>query len=196
MPDEPPPSPARLEYATPAPKRRTPFYLALAFAAVAIFAMVSNLTSTGRPRAVANRVKCASNLRQIGQAILIYSNDHNGQYPDDFQTLLLTTDITSECFVCPSSNDVLATGPTTQAIANNLTTGGHLSYMYLGKGMNTRTISADTVVAYEPLSNHGNDGSNVLFGDGHVEFLLAPAIKAMETAMKAKSGPVTLPSTP
>jgi len=28
-----------------------------------------------------NRVKCASNLRQIGQAILLYSNDNKGAYP-------------------------------------------------------------------------------------------------------------------
>ena len=28
-----------------------------------------------------NRVKCASNLRQIGQAILLYSNDNRGGYP-------------------------------------------------------------------------------------------------------------------
>src|SRR4051812_7535519 len=28
-----------------------------------------------------NRVKCASNLRQIGQAILLYSNDNRGHYP-------------------------------------------------------------------------------------------------------------------
>ncbi len=28
-----------------------------------------------------NRVKCASNLRQIGQAMLLYSNDNRGHYP-------------------------------------------------------------------------------------------------------------------
>jgi len=28
-----------------------------------------------------NRVRCASNLRQIGQAILLYSNDNKGAYP-------------------------------------------------------------------------------------------------------------------
>ena len=59
------------------------------------------------------------------------------------------------------------------------------SYIYLGKGMNARTVSADTVVAYEPLSNHENDGSNVLFGDGRVKFILSPAIKAMEAKLKA-----------
>jgi len=29
----------------------------------------------------ANRIKCSSNLRQIGQAQLIYANDNKGQYP-------------------------------------------------------------------------------------------------------------------
>jgi prepilin-type N-terminal cleavage/methylation domain-containing protein/prepilin-type processing-associated H-X9-DG protein len=39
------------------------------------------LPSLNRARETANRVKCASNLRQIGQAILLYSNDNKGQYP-------------------------------------------------------------------------------------------------------------------
>jgi len=30
---------------------------------------------------IANRVRCASNLRQIGQAILLYSNENRGAYP-------------------------------------------------------------------------------------------------------------------
>src|SRR5438105_1544867 len=32
-------------------------------------------------RETANRVKCASNLRQIGQALLLYANDNHGEYP-------------------------------------------------------------------------------------------------------------------
>ena len=39
------------------------------------------LPSLNRARETANRVKCASNLRQIGQALLIYSNDAKGPYP-------------------------------------------------------------------------------------------------------------------
>src|SRR5215813_9248073 len=44
------------------------------------------LPSLNRARETANRVKCASNLRQIGQAILLYSNDNKGAYPRTMAT--------------------------------------------------------------------------------------------------------------
>src|SRR5439155_4844755 len=34
-----------------------------------------------RAQEMANRVRCASNLRQIGQAMLLYSNENRGAYP-------------------------------------------------------------------------------------------------------------------
>jgi prepilin-type N-terminal cleavage/methylation domain-containing protein/prepilin-type processing-associated H-X9-DG protein len=39
------------------------------------------LPSLNKARETANRVKCASNLRQIGQAILLYGNDNHQNYP-------------------------------------------------------------------------------------------------------------------
>jgi prepilin-type N-terminal cleavage/methylation domain-containing protein len=39
------------------------------------------LPSLNRARETANRVKCASNLRQIGLAIMQYSNDNKGPFP-------------------------------------------------------------------------------------------------------------------
>src|SRR5260370_19468283 len=39
------------------------------------------LPSLNRARETANRVKCGSNLRQIGQAMLMYSNENKGNYP-------------------------------------------------------------------------------------------------------------------
>jgi prepilin-type N-terminal cleavage/methylation domain-containing protein/prepilin-type processing-associated H-X9-DG protein len=39
------------------------------------------LPSLNRARETANRVKCGSNLRQVGQAILIYANENKGNYP-------------------------------------------------------------------------------------------------------------------
>jgi len=39
------------------------------------------LPSLNRARETANRVKCASNLRQVGQGLLLYANDNKGAYP-------------------------------------------------------------------------------------------------------------------
>ena len=39
------------------------------------------LPSLNRAREQANRIKCASNLRQIGQAIQIYANVNKGAFP-------------------------------------------------------------------------------------------------------------------
>jgi prepilin-type processing-associated H-X9-DG protein len=128
------------------------------------------LPSLNRARETANRVKCASNMRQIGQALLLYGNENRGQYPPTLDLLLKTQDIDSTVFVCPSSNDTAAPGATAAQQAGSLNSGGHLSYIYLGRGM-TYNSPADAPVLYEPLTNHSNDGTNVLFGDGHVSWL-------------------------
>jgi prepilin-type N-terminal cleavage/methylation domain-containing protein len=44
------------------------------------------LPSLNRARETANRVKCASNLRQLGQAILMYANENHQQFPRTTQT--------------------------------------------------------------------------------------------------------------
>jgi prepilin-type processing-associated H-X9-DG protein len=115
--------------------------------------------------------RCGSNLRQIGQAILMYANENHGNFPASFQQLIETQEIASSVFICDFSNDTMANGPTTQAIAFNLMSGGHLSYEYAGKGMSTSTVPPDTVIAYDRPGNHAavNLDVHVLFGDGHVE---------------------------
>src|SRR5580704_16279096 len=39
------------------------------------------LPALNKARETSNRVKCGSNLRQIGQAIIMYSNENGGAYP-------------------------------------------------------------------------------------------------------------------
>jgi prepilin-type N-terminal cleavage/methylation domain-containing protein/prepilin-type processing-associated H-X9-DG protein len=224
------------------------------------------LPSLNRARETANRVKCASNLRQIGQAILLYSNDSKGPYPrgiysgaatltlgstpplqvygyatggtatgttpagstDPFSgsgttfvnnvplalyLLLRTEDITSAVFVCPSSNataDVYGGGTNTALNQVDFTNiQNNLSYSYadpypdtnaLGSGykmvqgleptfavcadinpgtsgnsgndnvMAPNTSSSGQSMRLGNSNNHGKDGQNVLYGDGHVEF--------------------------
>jgi len=45
------------------------------------------LPSLNRARETANRVKCGSNMRQIGQAILLYANENKGNYPRTIYTV-------------------------------------------------------------------------------------------------------------
>jgi prepilin-type processing-associated H-X9-DG protein len=157
-----------------------------------IFMPSVEFNSTG---AGASLVKCASNLQQIGLAIRLYANDNKGQYPDTFTTLLANEDITPAVFVCPSSDDSTAGGPTTQATLDDLTSGGHLSYLYVGRGLTTSTATSNTVVAYESLANH-HDKINVLFGDGHVEGFTNPVAMRLIAEASAGERPVTMPSTP
>ncbi|HEV2295217.1 MAG TPA: hypothetical protein VGR35_15295 [Tepidisphaeraceae bacterium] len=127
------------------------------------------LPSLNRARETANRVKCASNLRQIGLAMLLHSNENKGKYPDALGELL-KQDLTIDVFVCPSSNnevppEVKAGGLEAQMAWVN----EHSSYVYAGAGK-TNQEPAENVVAYEHMHNHDHDGINLLFGDGHVEF--------------------------
>jgi prepilin-type N-terminal cleavage/methylation domain-containing protein/prepilin-type processing-associated H-X9-DG protein len=219
------------------------------------------LPSLNRARETANRVKCASNLRQIGQAILLYSNENKGAYPrtkalappaapgkmpesvsspgdntavnqDPFTTnladttdnvpmalflLLRTQDITSEVFTCPSSNAEKDTfGGGTNAAINRINFSDltrNLSYSYqnpypdataIGSGFKlNNSVSAEFAVASDinpgtggtndnvivvtstssaqqmkqgNSNNHDEDGQNVLYGDGHVEFQQNPFV--------------------
>ena len=156
------------------------------------------LPSLNRAREQAQRVKCASNLRQIGQAAQIFANEHNGNFPDTFEPLLTHADLTSEVFVCTSSNDTAAPGPDTKTQAANLARGGHLSYVYVGKGLNALSgpgATGKAVLAYEPLSNHSNGGINVLFSDGHVEFVPAAQAKQIIADLQAGKNPTSVPPT-
>lgn len=135
------------------------------------------------------RSPCASNLRQIGQAAQLYANEHDGRFPDDIEGLL-TQDIIPSVFVCPDSGDTAAAqGPTTQATAANVNAPGHCSYVYVGKGWRVKDATADVVMAYEPLKNHEGRGMNVVYGDGHVDWVAAAEARAMLSELAAGHNP-------
>jgi len=73
------------------------------------------LPSLNRARETANRVKCSSNLRQLGQAILLYSNDNKGAYP---RTLAASgTNVTPTWGTGASNSDpFLTAGPTSNDV--------------------------------------------------------------------------------
>src|SRR3982750_4076803 len=78
-----------LEYGTPAGRVGGRRVLVWGVGILVIGGMLISilLPSLCRSSETANRVKCASNLRQIGQAIALYAQAHAGQYPPSLAVL-------------------------------------------------------------------------------------------------------------
>src|SRR5438046_69540 len=72
--------------------RKAGFTLVELLVVIGIIALLISilLPSLNRARETANRVKCASNLRQLGQAILLYANENKGAYPRTFTSVQAT----------------------------------------------------------------------------------------------------------
>ena len=149
------------------------------------------LPSLNRAREQANRVKCASNMRQIGQDIAMYANtDRNHQFPEKLEDLLtFDPSLSHTVFVCPSSNKLPPSN------AQQIASGSNDSYIYLGKDLNA-SASPDTVILFEPLSDHNGEGMNVMFGDFHVEWLTKSEAQKILDQQAAGTGPIKYPGGP
>jgi prepilin-type processing-associated H-X9-DG protein len=122
-------------------------------------------------RRLAERIECGTNLSAIGKAMVVYANDNNGMYPtpEKWCDLLIEhTDVMEKIFICQGA----AEGPCNYAMNANV---GEL-------GVNS---PPDVVLVFESqpgwnlsggpelltLDNHQQEGCNILFVDGHVEFV-------------------------
>jgi len=141
------------------------------------------------------RVKCASNVRQIGQALLDYCNSSFGPYPPDLGTLVKTQNISVSYFLCPSM-------PGGSSLPSNLDqmtidqkadwVNQHADVIYLGAGL-MAGAPPETIVLYEKHDERNSppDGSfddyevQMLFADGHVEAV--PSADAHRRIEKQKS---------
>lgn len=173
-----------IDYARPEPGNRSRFslgfYVALGFGVLLVLSLV---IPPGHPAGEkARQVKCASNLRQIGQACLLYANNNGGQYPPDLQTITQTQQIGMEAFVCPSTSDNKGT------TSADLSKAGRCSYIYTGTDL-TNNSNPASVVAFEDPDDHKLEGANLLFADGHVEFLNIDSVMTILNELNAGYNP-------
>lgn len=129
----------------------------------------------------ANRVKCASNLRQIGQGCFLYANDHR-KYPADLGTMVQAVDLHPEVMVCPSGDNSLPAHVRMGGVAAQVQwVNQNADYVYLGTTVRPND-PAEKILAYEKIDNHQREGINLLFNDGHVEWMHLP--RAIEEIRK------------
>jgi hypothetical protein len=136
--------------------------------------------------------ECARNLRQIGQALLLYAMDHHSStYPDDLMAIF-DEDVNPNILICPEGTEKPArAGPTTRETIANVRAGAHCSYVYLGKGMSI-DAKFGTVLAY--CQNH--NGTFVLFGDGSTIYLNRAESASMLAELRAGYNPPRVGTVP
>jgi prepilin-type processing-associated H-X9-DG protein len=124
----------------------------------------------------ANEAKCVANMTAIWKEISDYRAESDRRFPSSLTVLAERSSMPTDVFVCPDSDDTPAKSPA------ELESGGHCSYRYFGRG-ETDVAATDLVLAEEE-DNH-DSGVNLLFGDGHVQWL--PLATAKPIVDKAKA---------
>lgn len=159
------------------------------------------LPALSRAREQANRTACLANLRGLGQAMLMYAQDHNGRLPnsnpprtpadyDGINKALIALaqryELPAPLFHCPSDpSDVPTAIETGDYVLPNSARGSYDFYSVFWQPEYGPTL---TRIPGAPLAwdlnvnpngtpasdqNHGPKGGNVLYADGHVDWQIA-----------------------
>jgi prepilin-type processing-associated H-X9-DG protein len=129
-------------------------------------------------------IRCASQVRQVLGALTRYAEAHDGRFPENLADLVGTDDFDPRTLVCPTfvslrPKDDGATG--TDQLAT--------SFIYIGAGLR-QPVGERAILILEPPGHHGRDGSNVGYGDGHVEWLRADQFGEELSSQHAARGTV------
>ncbi len=137
------------------------FVMLAALGGFYVYANKDNIFGTPRHR---RRTPCASNLKQIAYALHLYSADHDEAFPESLPVLYEEDYLVDhKVFICPRARDEVV--PFTPA---DPFTEDNVSYCY-ASGVHA-TDPPDHVVAFEEEWNHDQDGVNVLFVFGNVDW--------------------------
>jgi len=118
-------------------------------------------------RGEALRIKCGTNLSDLGRAILIYAHHHEDKLPPNLEVLIGKEEIALQTLVCGSEN-----------------------YVYRGVDLGDLSVEPGHIVVHDAAGNH-KEGRNVLFLDSHVEWVTEDEFQELvekDNAMRRRAG--------
>ena len=183
------------------PKLNKGFTLIELLVVIAIIGILAGilLPVLSRARESARRTQCASNVKQIGLGLIMYANENNEAFPTDSAysagspamrglNLLFDTYVSNKrVFNCPSDTTVInanqdADMETAASSATEAFDSNECSYGY--DMTHTQADNAEVAIladrppatpsATASSANHNGRGQNVVYIDGHVEFVNSP----------------------
>lgn len=125
------------------------------------------------------RIICANNLKQIGMAMKMYADEHDETFPGRFAVIGRYVSEYPRLFICPTSGNAAGTFETVDEWTD---------YVYIS-GL-SETNSPSEILMYCPIENHGGEGGNILFLDGHVEWLNSEENTSGETSFENAIGTI------
>ena len=164
-------------------------------AAVIAFLLISAILGPGliRLREYRHRIRCAENLTYLGKAMLIYAGEGDDKYPiaDKWCDLLIEhAEVTPKSFRCKGAPE----GPCNYAMNINVEKMSIASQPDMVLLFET-TPGWNQVGGSEILTteNHQGEGCNILFVDGHIQFVKTKGLQNLkwesEKSEKAKTEP-------
>lgn len=149
-------------------KRRT--WLAVGVAVSVAFVLFLLVLVLVVARDLSRKMACAGNIKAVGTVTALYWNTYPGDGSPPITWLIEEGYIAKERTICPSSGL------------------SESNYVFVPHRPEDH-IDEKTVIMYEPKSNHGGEGGNFLFGDGHVMFMRDEAYDELIRAATANSVP-------
>lgn len=115
------------------------------------------MPALARARGEARKAVCKSNVKQLGLGIMMYTMDYDENLPQKLEDLYDDYISADNIFVCPTDTSPMEIGK-----------GLKCSYHYVGRL--SKLTDPSVIILYDKRGSH-DGGRNVLFYDGHVEWV-------------------------
>jgi prepilin-type processing-associated H-X9-DG protein len=142
------------------------------------------MPALAKTRQIAFRMVCAQNLSALGNAMHIYANDYNDMFPTSSKwcdLLIEHNEVNRTTFRCQCNPE----GPCNYAMNINVEKMGIASQpdmvLLFETGPGWNQAGGPEILT---TANHQGEGCNILFVDGHVEFVRTAGLKNLRWSEK------------